>query len=98
MKIPKRVIRVSNREKKSLLARGVKLGEEYGELAAEILKYEGEKGSNGKSRKQILFALHLEAIDCLLMAMDILVHTHANEKEINKIMERQLDKWERNSR
>jgi NTP pyrophosphatase (non-canonical NTP hydrolase) len=96
MKIPDRVIEVSKREKKSLVSRGLKLNEEAGELAAEILKYVGEKGCNGKSRKQVLAALHLEAVDCLLMSMDILVHTGATEKIIKKIMKKQLDKWEKN--
>jgi NTP pyrophosphatase (non-canonical NTP hydrolase) len=98
MKIPKRVIRVSKLEKKSLVSRGLKLNEEAGELAAEILKYVGEKGANGKSQKEILADLHLEAVDCLLMAMDILVHTGASEKVIAKIMKSQLKKWEKNSK
>lgn len=94
--IPKRVVEVSKREKKSLDRRGLKLCEEAGELAAEILKYLGEKGSNGKTKKQILAALHLEAVDCMLMAWDILVHTGATDKTVSKIMKRQLNKWERN--
>lgn len=98
MKIPKQVVRVSRREKKSLVERGLKLNEEAGELAAEILKYIGEKGANGKTKKEILADLHLEAVDCLLMAMDILVHTGAKEKTIAKIMDRQLSKWERNQK
>jgi len=93
MRIPKRVRKVSKLETKSLVARGLKLNEEAGELAAEILKLEGMKGARGKSRKEILYDLHLEAIDCLLMAMDILVHTGATEKRINQIMNSQLDKW-----
>ena len=77
-----------------MVERGLKLNEEAGELAAEILKLKGLKGSS-KSKKEILFDLHLEAIDCLLMAMDILVHTKASEKRIEQIMNSQLDKWER---
>jgi NTP pyrophosphatase (non-canonical NTP hydrolase) len=94
VKIPKRVKKISRLEKKSLVERGLKLNEEAGELAAEILKLKGLKGSS-KSKKEILFDLHLEAIDCLLMAMDILVHTKASEKRIEQIMNSQLDKWER---
>jgi NTP pyrophosphatase (non-canonical NTP hydrolase) len=98
MKIPKRVAEVSKREKKSLSDRLVKLTEEVGELAAEILKYQGKKGCNGKSKKQVLAALHLEGVDVMLMAMDILVHTGATEKIIAKIMKKQLNKWEKNFR
>jgi NTP pyrophosphatase (non-canonical NTP hydrolase) len=96
MKIPKRVAEISRREKKSLVSRGLKLNEEAGELAAEILKLVGEKGAKGKTQKEILADLHLEAVDCMLMAMDILVHTGATEKVIAKIMKKQLNKWEKN--
>ncbi len=93
MKIPTRVKKVSRRETKTLVERGLKLNEEAGELAAEILRFEGLKGARGKSKKEILYDLHLEAVDCLLMSMDILVHTGASEKRIRGIMESQLDKW-----
>lgn len=91
--IPKRVRKVSLLEKKSLSNRGVKLFEEAGELAAEILRLQGMKGAKGKKKEEILYDLHLEAVDTLLMAMDILVHTGASTERINKIMNKQLDKW-----
>lgn len=94
MKIPRRVVKVSRLEKKSLSRRGLKLNEEAGELSAEILKYLGEKGSD-KPKSEILKDLHLEAVDVMLMAMDILVRTGAKDKDITKIMNKQLDKWER---
>lgn len=94
MKIPKRVKRVSKLETKSLIARGLKLNEEAGELAAEILKLEGMKDAKEATREEILYNLHLEAIDCLLMSMDILIHTGATKKRINAIIKSQLDKWE----
>jgi NTP pyrophosphatase (non-canonical NTP hydrolase) len=93
--IPKRVKKVSLLERKTLVERGLKLNEEAGELAAEILKYRGLKGAKGKTKKEILYDLHLEAVDCLLMSMDILVHTGATEKRIRTIMNDQLDKWSR---
>jgi NTP pyrophosphatase (non-canonical NTP hydrolase) len=91
--IPERVRKVSLLEKKTLVERGLKLNEEAGELAAEILKLRGLKGAKGKTKKEILYDLHLEAVDCLLMSMDILVHTGASEGRIRSIMESQLDKW-----
>ena len=96
MKIPNKVKKVSRLEKKSLVARGLKLNEEAGELAAEILKLKGMKGRKGKSKTEVLYDLHLEAVDCLLMSMDILVHTGATEKRINAIMDSQLAKWSEN--
>ena len=97
MKIPKNIRRVSKLEKKTLVERVLKLNEEAGELAAEILKLEGKKGSKGKTKEEILYDLHLEAIDCMLMAMDILVHTKATNKRINEIIDSQLKKWEKNT-
>ena len=95
MIITKKVREVSLLEKKTLIERGLKLNEEAGELAAEILRLEGKKDSEGKSQDQILYDLHLEAVDCLLMAMDILVHTNASKKRIELIIDRQLNKWKR---
>lgn len=94
MKIPAKIRRVALLEKKSLITRGLKLCEEAGELAAEILKYEGEKGSKGKNREQILYDMHLECIDCYLMIMDILVKSGATNKRINTLIDQQLAKWE----
>lgn len=94
MKIPQRVREVARKETRSLLARGLKLNEEAGELSAEILKLKGMKGRKGKSEAEVMYDLHLEAVDCLLMSMDILVHTGATSRRINKIMNSQLEKWE----
>lgn len=95
MKIPKQVRKVSKLEKRSLLARGLKLNEEAGELAAEILKLLGEKGRKGKTKDEVREHLHLEAVDVMLMAMDILCHTGATDRDITKIMNGQLAKWEK---
>lgn len=96
--IPKAVRKVSKLETKSLTARGVKLMEEAGELAAEILRVEGEKNFKGKSKEQVLYDLHLEAVDTMLMAMDILVHTGATDKRIKEIMKNQMEKWKDRTR
>lgn len=93
MKIPRKVKEVTRLEKKSLVARGLKLNEEAGELAAEILRLKGMKGAKGKTKQQILDDLHLEAVDCMLMAFDILVHTGASDKKVTSIMNSQLKKW-----
>ena len=95
MKIPKQVRKVSKLEKRSLLARGLKLNEEAGELSAEILKLLGEKGRKGKTKSEVLDDLRLEGIDCLLMSMDVLCHVGTTDKQITKIMNSQLKKWEK---
>lgn len=96
--IPYEVREVSMLETKLLTERGLKLTEEVGELAAEILKFKGLKGSKGKSKNQILKDLHLEAIDCMLMAMDILVHTGAKDENIRAVMNSQLKKWKKQAK
>lgn len=96
--IPAKVRKVSKLEKKSLSSRCTKLFEEGGELAAEILRFQSEKSAKGKTKDEILYDLHLEAVDCMLMAMDILAHTGASDKRIRKIMIGQMAKWEDKSR
>ena len=93
MKIPENIKNVSKLEKRPLITRGLKLMEESGELAAEILRYKGEKTSNGKTQQEILQDLHLEAVDVMLMAMDILITTGASDEEITKIIDNQLNRW-----
>lgn len=95
MIIPNKVKRVAKIENKSLHARTVKLMEEVGELAAEVLRLHGEKGARGKSYEAILDDAKLEAVDCMLMSMDILVRLDASEEEISSIMNSQLKKWEK---
>jgi NTP pyrophosphatase (non-canonical NTP hydrolase) len=95
MKIPNKLRKVSKLEPKNLKSRGLKLGEEYGELVTEILKYKGEKGSE-KTADEILIDLKEEAVDCLIMSLDILVYTGCSDKYIAKILNKKLDKWMKN--
>jgi hypothetical protein len=92
--LPKKLVDISSKDRRPLIPRGLKLCEEAGECAAEILKYSGYKGRKGKTEKQVLNHLRLEAVDCLIMAMDILVATKTADKQINEIMNGQLDKWQ----
>lgn len=92
--IPKRLRKLSKLADRDLMARGMKLSEECGELSAEILKYYGLKGTKGKTKQEVLDHLRLEACDCLIMAMDILVHTDTSSSQLNEIVTKQLDKWE----
>ncbi len=95
MKIPEKIKRVARLEKKSLITRGLKLCEEAGELAAEILKYYDEKPmKEGETKEIVLSKIHLEATDSLLMACDILIKSGATDKIINDLVNQQLAKWE----
>lgn len=95
MNIPERVRDVSRRERKSLNDRVVKLTEEVGELAAEALRLSGQKSCGDKTIEQVRAAFKLEAVDVMLMAMDLLETVNATDEEITRIMASQLDKWER---
>lgn len=98
MKYPNKLKKASRLEKRTLLARGMKLFEESGECAAEILKLKGLKGSKEKSKEEVLYDLHSEAVDTLIMALDILYYTKASEKRINEILDSQLNKWMKSKR
>ena len=96
--IPKEVRKVSLLETKNLIEQSVKLMEETGELAAEVLRYKGLKGNNGKTTKEIVDAIHLESVDVMLMAMSILVKSGATDKVIKKIIDKQLKRWQNKTR
>ena len=90
--IPTKLRKVSRLEPKTLVERGLKLAEETGELAAEIFKLEGKKKSD-KNKKQILADLREEAVDCLIMSMDILAHTKTSNRQIKRLFNKKLEKW-----
>ena len=94
MKIPRKVKSIARRERRTLVERGLKLTEEVGELAVEIQRASGLKARKGRSTEQIVNAIHLEAVDVMLMAMDILVFTRASDRKITSIMAKQLKRWE----
>ena len=95
MKIPKKIRTSSKCENRKLSDRMVKLTEEVGELAAEVSKYKGLKGSKGKTKQEILDDLRLEAVDVMIMAMEMLCFTETSDDQINNIMDSQLNKWNR---
>jgi hypothetical protein len=75
-----------------LLERVCKLQEEVGELSAETLKLIGFKNSS-LSDKEIKQNILLEAVDCLIMSMDILSTQGYSKDEIIKIADSQISKW-----
>ncbi len=82
----------SKLEKSGLLERGLKLGEEYGELSAELLKLLGYKKSD-LSKDQIKYNILLESTDCLIMIFDIMLHMGFEKKEICDMANKQINKW-----
>ena len=90
--IPKTLRKVSRLEPKNLVERGLKLCEENGELAAEIFKLLGKKKSQ-VTKKQTLANLREEAVDCLIMSMDILAHTNTSNRQVKRLFDKKMKKW-----
>ena len=86
------VTNASQYEEKGLLERGLKLGEEYGELSAEILKLAGYKRSS-ETKEEINNNILLESTDCLIMIFDIMTQMGFKKEQICGMAERQVNKW-----
>ena len=85
----------SKYEKHGLLERGLKLGEEYGELSAEILKLKGYKKTT-EDEGRINYNILLESTDCLIMVFDIMTHMGFTKEQICDMAEKQVNKWLKN--
>lgn len=86
------VINASKYEKHGLIERGLKLGEEYGELSAEILKLKGYKRTT-EDEVKINYNILLESTDCLIMIFDIMAHMKFSKEQICDMAEKQINKW-----
>jgi hypothetical protein len=86
------VINASKYEKHGLIERGLKLGEEYGELSAEILKLKGYKRTT-EVEDEINYNILLESTDCLIMIFDIMAHMKFSKEQICDMAEKQINKW-----
>lgn len=89
------VTNASQYESEGLLERGLKLGEEYGELSAEILKFVGYK-KNSETKEQINYNILLESTDCLIMIFDIMTQMGFKKEQICDMAEKQVNKWLKN--
>ena len=86
------VTNASQYEEEGLLERGLKLGEEYGELSAEILKLKGYKRTT-EDEGRINYNILLESTDCLIMIFDIMAHMGFTKEQICDMAEKQVNKW-----
>lgn len=85
----------SKYEKEGLLERCLKLGEEYGELSAEVLKLAGYKRSR-ETEETIKYNILLESTDCLIMTFDIMTQMGFTKEQICDMSEKQVNKWLKN--
>ena len=89
------VSNASQYESPGLLERGLKLGEEYGELSAEILKLAGYKRTT-EDEGRIHYNILLESTDCLIMIFDIMTQMGFTKEQICNMAEKQVNKWLKN--
>lgn len=88
------VKKLSIQEPKTLLQRMVKLQEEAGELAQEVLIHQNASGSQHKSpgKDGVLG----ECVDIILVALSIYFSEGGNEANLEKYIHKKCLKWEEN--
>jgi NTP pyrophosphatase (non-canonical NTP hydrolase) len=86
--------RLSKKERKTVMARMVKLQEESGELAVAILQNHGLKGGK-KSQAAIHDNILEEGVDVIIIALSILGAYKFTEKDVMDRMKDKLKKWEK---
>lgn len=82
----------SQLDKGGISERALKLGEEFGELSAEILKlleYKNSKENKSEIKNKIL----LESVDCLIVIFDIFTYMGFTKEEVINMSEKQINKW-----
>ena len=84
------VVKLEN--KGTLSDKGLKLCEEVGELAAELLKFSGYKHSNDTPEQYTQKAL-LESVDCMIMIFHIMIDLGFTKQQIVEMCESQINKW-----
>lgn len=82
-----------NKETNSSLSdKGLKLTEEVGELAAELLKITGYKHTNDTKEEATKKAL-LESVDTMIMVFSIMNYLEFDKNQIVEMTESQIKKW-----
>ena len=76
----------------SIAEKGLKLTEEVGELAAELLKLTGYKHTNDTKEEAIQKSL-LESTDTMIMIFAIMIQLGFTKQQIVEMTESQVDKW-----
>ena len=89
-----RMKELSFKERKTMVERALKLGEEFGEVSEAVLSYKDVAGCGYK--KKTIDDVREEAIDVIIMGFSLLFHPDEsmNEKDMVKEFNRKLNKWE----
>lgn len=86
-----RIAKLTKRDKKTLIERAAKLGEESGEVLGAMLSFTGAPGCayKGKTRDDVLE----EVADVLILAHSLASHLKVEEEELESMLSKKLDKW-----
>jgi NTP pyrophosphatase (non-canonical NTP hydrolase) len=76
----------------NIVDKGLKLSEEVGELAAEILKLRGIKFTE-LNEQEIKKKILLESCDVLIMIFSIMYEMNFSKEEIVEMTKSQIEKW-----
>ena len=94
-KLFEKMISYNKTERKTLSEKALKLTEESGELAAEILKLMGRKGTHGKTLPKVKFDALLELADIQLMVASICDELGYTHEDLCNAIINKLVKYER---
>lgn len=83
---------LSKRDTKTLSQKALKAAEEVGELAAEVLPYEGAEGTNHRLPNSD--AIAEECADVILVAYSILKAMDRTDAEIIDVIQKKTDYWQ----
>ncbi len=95
MKILETIHKLSLKEKKSLLERMVKLQEECGELANEVLIAQAAPGSQRKKSQKK--GIEKETVDVILVALSIYFQQGSGLSDLEKALKAKAAKWQKQS-
>lgn len=89
--------RITPRDRKTLLQRAAKLGEEAGEVLAEVLVLDGAHGTEYKnvydSSTEIEAKIAEECVDVIIVASSILAQLETLDEEIERLVSVKVQKW-----
>lgn len=91
-----KIIAINKKEPKTAMEVMVKLQEECGELAAEMLRYIGRKGANGDTKAILKGKILEEGCDAIITVVSILEKFDFKEKDIAQMIKLKCNKWKAN--
>ena len=93
-----KIIEINKTEQKTPIEVMVKIQEECGELAAEMLRYIGKKGSNGDSKKVLRRKILEEACDVIITCTSVIEKFGYKEVDMCRMIKKKCNKWKSNQK